>query len=322
MCIVQLNVAYNFKRQANKTETELQQYLIEMGLNANPSPAASLITDNGNTQFLPSNAIVRNPAAQTVHSSPSVMSMSMPTTFAASSPSSVSLFNTATVHKIEPPEYDERVDPSNSIGSSTEIRPSTSVHQSSVQQVHVRFRPFECQRNSHLRQSISSCNTSRLTPLSVLNTSPSSIQGIELTQHYEEGSSTQTSTSNAMVQLNGSALSGNPHDDHSDTVFVNRYLPADGIRKTFADRSSSGGQHGFIVANAKLKKSLKPMESKARQETKRNIGFNREIINLKSNLSSKYIRSSKTRLRRQSFGEKIVNPSDSLSEITGIKKKL
>lgn len=68
ICIVQLNVAYNFKRRANRTEADMHQYLIEMGLPAIraapivpaavtapiptapmpfPTPQCSQINDNG-----------------------------------------------------------------------------------------------------------------------------------------------------------------------------------------------------------------------------------------------------------------------------------
>lgn len=63
LCIIQLNVAYNFKRLANRTEADMHQYLIEMGLPVStatasaaapaapapaPTPVNSFPTENNN----------------------------------------------------------------------------------------------------------------------------------------------------------------------------------------------------------------------------------------------------------------------------------
>ncbi|XP_058462452.1 uncharacterized protein LOC131437245 [Malaya genurostris] len=56
LCIVQLNVAYNFKRQATESDTKLRQYMIENGIGimkdpfSLPPPPARAIADNRGTQ--------------------------------------------------------------------------------------------------------------------------------------------------------------------------------------------------------------------------------------------------------------------------------
>lgn len=50
LCIIQLNVAYNFKRQANKTAIEMEQCLIEMGLSEErPAMPATTTTSSSTT---------------------------------------------------------------------------------------------------------------------------------------------------------------------------------------------------------------------------------------------------------------------------------
>ncbi|XP_058833567.1 uncharacterized protein LOC131691298 [Topomyia yanbarensis] len=53
LCIVQLNVAYNFKRQATESDTKLRQYLIENGIDIMKDPLSILPSNQQNSSLVP-----------------------------------------------------------------------------------------------------------------------------------------------------------------------------------------------------------------------------------------------------------------------------
>ncbi|XP_039436879.1 uncharacterized protein LOC120418508 [Culex pipiens pallens] len=74
LCIVQLNVAYNFKRQASESDTKLRQYLIENGIDIMKDPLA-----------LPAPIVTSPPAASNPPTSTSSSSIFRPAIAAAPS---------------------------------------------------------------------------------------------------------------------------------------------------------------------------------------------------------------------------------------------
>ncbi|XP_055623983.1 uncharacterized protein LOC129767293 [Toxorhynchites rutilus septentrionalis] len=78
LCIVQLNVAYNFKRQATESDTKLRQYLIENGIDImkdpNSLPTSSTATSraitNQRCNSISSLSVVEVPSNRNVNSNP------------------------------------------------------------------------------------------------------------------------------------------------------------------------------------------------------------------------------------------------------------
>lgn len=80
LCIVQLNVAYNFKRQASESDTKLRQYLIENGIDMMKDPLslpAPIIAPPPATPSILRPAIVAAPPPRTIQRSNSTASSSV-----------------------------------------------------------------------------------------------------------------------------------------------------------------------------------------------------------------------------------------------------
>lgn len=128
LCIVQLNVAYNFKRQATESDTKLRQYLIENGIDVmkdtRPLPAPSVAA--GSTVVIRAITSARTNHRSNSTSSSSVLEVPANPNIASKGPSFQGRLLPIRI-KVETPETVERLSESGDMLSNSTISPLSTV---------------------------------------------------------------------------------------------------------------------------------------------------------------------------------------------------